>query len=199
MKSRPLRGVLLFLFFYGCYVLVKNITPYSIISVSMTLIDEWVSLNPHWIWPYLSAYPMLAFLYLNSKNETHQRFIEQGFIFQTILCCICYFFYPFEVIRDTSSIEEIDNLSTYALSILYKVDTKGNCLPSTHVCMTLFLAMTYKKYSNKECLTYILGAFVVFYSTLATKQHMFYDMITGVILALITYWIFRPKEKNENI
>jgi membrane-associated phospholipid phosphatase len=85
--------------------------------------------------------------------------------------------------------------NTNALIALFRAtDGAGNCFPSLHVAMTLFLAAGYgaiEKSSIKTILMWFWAGGIIL-SVLTTKQHYLIDIVGGAILAIPCMIFSRP-------
>ena len=67
---------------------------------------------------------------------------------------------------------------------------KQNALPSVHVTISMFPAMTIAEYKPQYRLFFLVCGFLVFLSTFLAKQHFVVDSLSGLILSVIgySYW-----------
>ena len=67
---------------------------------------------------------------------------------------------------------------------------KQNALPSVHVTISMFTAMTIAEYKPQYRLFFLVCGFLVFLSTFLAKQHFVVDSLSGLILSVIgySYW-----------
>ena len=76
------------------------------------------------------------------------------------------------------------------MRFLYRVDTADNLFPSIH-CLTswfCYIGIRGKKEIPKGYRIFsCLMAVAVFISTLTTKQHVLYDVVSGMLLAELSY------------
>ena len=67
---------------------------------------------------------------------------------------------------------------------------KQNALPSVHVTISMFTAMTIAEYKPQYRLFFLVCGFLVFLSTFLAKHHFVVDSLSGLILSVIgySYW-----------
>ena len=89
--------------------------------------------------------------------------------------------------------------------MLYQVDRASNLFPSIHclVSWLCFVGVRGKKHIPKwyQVCSCVM-AIAVFVSTLTTKQHVVIDVLGGVILAEVSYWLmgkFVKYKKRKNV
>ena len=87
---------------------------------------------------------------------------------------------------------DINSSSTWLMSFLYNIDKPTNLFPSIHCLVSWFCYIGIRK--NKSIpLWYrtftMFFAIAIMVSTQVTKQHYIYDVIGGVLIAEITYYI----------
>ena len=116
------------------------------------------------------------------------RFISADFLAK-VVCLICFLLYP-----TTNTRPEIIGSSVWddLLRYLYQIDAADNLFPSIH-CLTswfCFIAVRKNKSISKGYkIASVIMALMVCVSTLTTKQHVYIDVIGGVGLAELSYWL----------
>jgi len=165
-------------------------------------LDNAIPYVPHFIWIYVFWYFMLFAVpyYIASKNKPSLYKYISTYIITTVITGIIFVSFPNSVIRAEITGTDIANK---LVSLIYKMDTPAiNCLPSIHCLFSyLFILAVFdtKKDTSilmKTIIT-ILSILVVL-STLFIKQHVIYDAIASLVLAIIV-WIIVDKTKIYNI
>lgn len=165
-------------------------------------LDKAIPYIPHFIWIYVFWYFMLFAVpyYIASKNTNSLNKYITTYIITTIISGIIFVSFPNSVIR--ADIQGTD-LANKLVNLIYTMDTPAiNCLPSIH-CLFSYLFILAVWDSKKDTSTLmkviitILSILVVL-STLFIKQHVVYDAIASLILA-ITVWILVAKTKIYNV
>ncbi|MDX2305685.1 MAG: phosphatase PAP2 family protein [Microscillaceae bacterium] len=175
------------IFFGVIYLLLNRQQLFKPYLIPLTWIDRKIQLIPWAIWVYISVYPvlMLSFISINEIIQVNQT--VYAFVFLLLVSGITFFFFPTTIVR--SEFESSD-LSGKVLALFRKLDKPQNCLPSLHAsCTVLFLLATF----DVEVFRFygmLLWSLALLWSTMATKQHYFWDVLAGVLLGGLAYVLF---------
>lgn len=77
------------------------------------------------------------------------------------------------------------------MQMITLADSPKNCFPSMHVALTSVATWSLRNHSPKVVRTFIVWTFLIFVSTLTTKQHYFVDILGGMGVA--SFVIFAEK------
>ncbi len=131
----------------------------------------------------------------NRKNDGY-RFLLAHFIGETV----CFFFFIF--LPATMERPEISGTG-FAETILrgtYEADRADNLLPSIH-CFVSWLCFAGIRNINGISRNYrifsLIMAVLVCISTLLVKQHVIFDVMSGVILAELSYYLAGKIRRRE--
>lgn len=150
---------------------------------------------PYCIW-YLLIFLIPYYLYKKDKNIFTKYFTS--YALSTMIANIIFIIYPTYVDRP---IVTGTNILELMARIVFWVDTPAqNCFPSLH-CAVSMLFILYM-FECKKAPTYlkiltVIMSILIMMATLFTKQHVFIDLVSGDILAIISY-IIVGKLKNTN-
>lgn len=151
---------------------------------------------PYCLW-YILIFILPYFLYKKDKDN-FIRYIY-SYIICTLIANIIFIVYPTTVARPEITGKGILEFIT---SFIFKIDNPPmNCFPSLHCAMSMLFILFILEIKNVKKnvkITITLISILIMISTLYTKQHVFIDLISGVILAIITYIIVKIFYK-ENI
>lgn len=154
-------------------------------------VDELVPFIPQFIVVYFGCYILWVVNYCiiaKQDKERRYRFFTADF-YARIVCMLCFLLLPTTNIRP---ILDGSDIWTDAVRFLYSIDPASNLLPSIH-CMASWFCYVGIRGNKKIPLWYRrftgIAALVVFYSTLALRQHVIVDVAAGVALAEITYFV----------
>ena len=106
-----------------------------------------------------------------------------------LFACVIFFVYPTSISREFYLIETNINLSDYVLNFIRQIDTNINCNPSMHVALSLIAALAITSESKKQGILALVWFCLISYSTMATKQHYFYDVLSGALLGLLFWFL----------
>jgi len=165
-------------------------------------LDNAIPYVPHFIWIYVFWYFMLFAVpyYIASKNKISLYKYITTYIITTIISGIIFVSFPNSVIRAEITGTDIANKLVW---LIYKMDTPAiNCLPSIHCLFSyLFILAAFDAKNDTstsmKCAITILSILVVL-STLFIKQHVVYDAVASLVLAIVV-WIIVDKTKIYNI
>ncbi len=161
-------------------------------------IDEAIPFNVWFIIPYYSWYILIFavpyYIFLKDKNRFYKYIINYFFI--SLFANIIFLFYPSIVIRPEF---ETTGILTFMTNFIYWIDNPAiNCFPSLHcaISMLFILIICTMKNANIRFKIFIFFmSILIMFSTLFTKQHVFVDLVSGDILALIVYILFNNNKK----
>lgn len=170
------------LFFSAYLYLLKN--PYfSVTYMPLTSIDEWIGFQPQYLYFYLSlwVYVSLAPALMKTRNELFHYGLYIG-----IVCLIgiaIYIVFPTTIPQIAIEWSRYPDFQT-----LKSVDTAGNAFPSLHVA-TAFFTVFWLDYHLQQMnahpsIRWFNGIWClgIVYSTMAIKQHVFFDVAGGLML-----------------
>lgn len=153
---------------------------------------EWFVI-PYLLW-FLYMPAVFLFLFYHSKNEFY-RICAYEFTGMTI-CLIIYTLFPNGLDLRLSNIDR-NNLLVDLVLLLYDSDTPTNVCPSIHVFGTLSAHICLinsphmKELKTRELIKKIswILTILICLSTVFLKQHSVIDLVCGVILSIILYFV----------
>lgn len=175
----------MWVFFIGYFHTLRN-PVHDVVLMPLTWLDHAVTFQPQALWVYLSLW-----LYIGVAPGLLLTFRELVIYALWIgaLCLTglaCFYFWPTAVPRPPM------DLTGYAgFALLQGVDAAGNACPSLHVATAAFTALWVEHIFRtigaplwlRCCNGLWVGAIV--WSTMATKQHVAWDVAAGLLLALV--------------
>lgn len=167
------------------YIVPNQFVLFQTHPVVLTRFDHWVALAPIWIWFYIAYYPLLIGAYFYTTGTAAQKAYVGAMTLATGVSCLVFVLFPTSIPRELYPLAPGTDLSTLMLAIIRGADESINCLPSMHVCMSFLAASAFTLVCGRW------GRFIVWtlflaicYSTMATKQHYFVDLVAGLALGL---------------
>lgn len=156
-------------------------------------IDSYIPFWPAFSIPYLLYIPyiiftLLFFVYFSEFSV----FVTISFVFCLLIASFFYVFFQTTVPRST--ITSADLFSSL-VNFIYAVDKPYNCFPSLHVSLSVMMYLYWLKRKTRNSI--LLGIFTLFIilSTLLIKQHFIADVIAGIALGILSYYIGSMKLK----
>lgn len=166
------------------YLIIGSIDRNSWV-IEETFIDKSISFNPIGVWLYLSFYIYIPFTFFFASDLLIKR-LSFSIIIGSILSGVLFLLFPSTIVYPHY---EITNVSAYLLKFIENNDTEQNCFPSMHgLLITLCTIANFKSHSKNFKVLIILLTFMMYYSIIQVRRHVFIDLATGIFLAIIV-WI----------
>ncbi|MBB2483029.1 phosphatase PAP2 family protein [Bacillus sp. APMAM] len=181
--SIPLLGTL--------YVILnrQNVKAYSLV----TDLDRHIPFIKIFIIPYVSwfVFILAALIYLCVKNR---QVYYRTLVYFNIGLLICYGIYSvFQTHVPLPTLTGHDLLTNMVRSV-YHLDEPYNCFPSTHVLTSYLILKGFQSAKNIPRPIRIgvsLMALLIMVSILFVKQHVLFDLIGGVAVVEVIYFLHR--------
>lgn len=181
---RILYGLFLFVYFQLGYLWAMQGASIHAVQASYW-IDHAIPLVPFFIIFYMAGY-FFAFVYA-FKEKSESRFqLAMSFYFLLLTCSFLIFkFFPVEMQKTYAAGEDLFSYLTYSQQ---RLDTSYNNFPSLHVSINLFTFLLLKNLLTQK-LKFVAGIFTfcIVISTLLVKQHLFIDVVGGLMMGGLTY------------
>ena len=187
LSKRILFGILVYIYFLIGYSVVSSL---HVISNSrlITAIDNMIPLIPFFVIFYLLGYimPVIPVFMIKDKKKFYR--VIKSYLLILTLSFLIFLIYPMNIDRNPII---NDNLFSKILGNVHFIDTDFNTFPSLHVSLSLFsyLIIINIKQNLKKYLLPILILIVI--STLFVKQHLFIDVIGGLIIGYLAYLFYK--------
>lgn len=151
-----------------------------------TTVDHWVTVSSWWIWIYVSFYIYFIGVYLFSKGLFERQLLFYSYMTSATLSMFTFFVFPTSISREKYLIGHY-GYSESMLNFIRSVDASINCLPSMHICLSTIATISVFRISRSLGYGALLWLGLIAYSTMATKQHYFFDVVTGAALGGFTW------------
>lgn len=183
--------------YFGIQILMKGARHYDLTSG----LDRAIPFVPEWSIIYLGCFAFWGANYIlaaRQKKETWFQFATADYLSRIV----CAFF--FIVLPTTNVRPEVvgDGIPQTLMRFVYQMDEAANLFPSIHCLVSWFCVIAIRGRDEipkwYRAFSYVM-AFLVFASTLFTKQHYIIDVIAGVILAEVCYYIGKHTGWYEKI
>jgi membrane-associated phospholipid phosphatase len=175
-------GVCLALFFgvYGAIGASAAASP-TTKHVLPTAVDALVPLCPEATLAYLALFPLVLMpLFLASDRRVLARGALAYFLMLAVSVPI-WILAPVTVPR--SPVPVVD-LFTWGLALTRWIDPPTNCFPSMHVAEAFCAALVTSRLDRAVGRVMLVGASLIWWSTLALDQHWFVDGAVGLLIAV---------------
>lgn len=163
--------------------------------------DRRVPFRPEWVWIYVICFLFWGINYImitRLGKEEWFRFAVGDYL-SRIICGIFFVLLPTTNIRPEVT---GDGITAWMMQFIYRMDPAFNLFPSIHCLVSWFCFIGLR--GRKEipgwyrCFSCIF-AVLVFASTQFTKQHYFIDIIAGVAIAEICYYIGHHTDRYQKV
>lgn len=169
--------------------------------------NEKVPFWPWTIYPYIIAYPFWAgtFVYISMRSKENMYKMAVITIITFLICGIWYFFWQSDVEnwRLTSGLflnndyltPRTDlNFTESLVMWIYQAAGPRNALPSMHTLMSWLCIITIRLDRKMPVVAKVIIwtlSLAIIIATQTLKQHYVIDLIAGVILAELAFWLLK--------
>jgi membrane-associated phospholipid phosphatase len=191
-------GTALFMavFFY-LYFLVLNHPMAAVHTMPITALDKWIGFWSPAFFPYASLWLYTSLVPALQPNGW--RLLGYGVGIGAVCLTGLAIFAAFPTAVPFTAMDWFNDPSR---SVLQQLDAAGNACPSLHVAAALFSALNLRKLLQEmACPPWVAAVnwvwcAVIVYSTMAIKQHVMWDVVAGVALALCIHALYAPFERR---
>jgi membrane-associated phospholipid phosphatase len=176
--------------FFRLYFYVQRHPLFEVTSIPVTAIDHWIGFQPAALWLYLSLW---IYTGLPVALQPDFRRLARFGLHIGLMCALAlgvFLLWPTSV-----SIVPDASQAGSAFQILHGIDINGNVCPSLHVAAALFSGLWLHALLRRIGVPAWLRALgwlwclAIVYSTMATKQHQFIDVLAGATLGAASGWL----------
>jgi membrane-associated phospholipid phosphatase len=176
----------------ACTYLLYSATNHSHLFASRFLtvlpFEKRLPLVPWTIWIYLTSFFVMIFIFFDIRDLENLHRLTYAFLILQLFCNLVFVLFPVAVPRELSPLPgDIGPITRWLFNYTRTVDTPRNCLPSLHVANSCLISLVYLKENRLKFLFAAAWVLLVSFSTLATKQHYFWDVIAGIAIAVILF------------
>lgn len=148
----------------------------------LTVVDQIVPFQPAWVFIYAFVFlQAVAPVAVITDSRVLTRTVAAYFALYAVGTPI-WFFYPVGVPRPPVPIVD---LWTYGIALVRYVDPPGNCMPSMHVALAVLASLVVYRHDRKAGLVLGFASALIWWSTVAIRQHYATDGLVGGGLALL--------------
>lgn len=173
--------------YWGTQLLMKDKIHYDFTSE----LDNKIPFVKEWVVIYLVCYVFWAANYILISREGKDEWFRFAFadMLSRIICGVFFIALPTTNVRPAV---DGNDIFSWLMRLVYMKDLPTNLFPSIHCLVSWFCFIGIKK-SKKVPLWYkvfsCIFAILVCLSTQFTKQHYLIDIIGGIVLAELCYYI----------
>ncbi|WP_082891154.1 phosphatase PAP2/dual specificity phosphatase family protein [Chryseobacterium glaciei] len=155
--------------------------------------EKYIPFLPWTIIPYMTSglFFCSVFFFCNTKEQL--KVLTQRMLFVTVVAGICFLLFP---LKFSLQRPEVNNsIFGYSFQFLTTFDSPFNQAPSLHIVYAFIFWSVFRNL-KKWRIFLMIWLVAIGISTLTTYQHHLIDIISGTILAHISFIIF-PYQKNN--
>lgn len=192
-------GIIAFIFASIIYLSSNHFLLFTPHFLSLTTIDKAIPFIPATIWIYLTEYFLFISVYLFCKDLANLNKYLYSFMAMQIVSVIIFICWPTIYPRtDFPLPNTIHNLTIQIFTYFRMLDRPTSCLPSLHISSCYLSAFIFLEEQKEKFWFFFLWATTIGISTLTTKQHYLIDVIAGLLMAYIFYWLFHRYIRYKN-
>ena len=178
------------IFFYSYFAVLHS--PIGVVTIMpLTWVDDWIAFWPPAFYLYASLWVFTALV--PALQPSLLRLVAYGCGIGSLClsALVIFSFFPTAVPYEFSSW-----FTDPSLSLLRSLDLAGNACPSLHVATAIFTAMVmHQLLRDLEAPPWVqqaswLWCALIVYSTMAIKQHVFWDVLAGMVLGVFFGWLY---------
>jgi membrane-associated phospholipid phosphatase len=192
------KGEIIFIIFllqiFLFYKLIQIYFPIG--QVFETSLDEQIPFISSFVIAYYLYIPMLFLPFIMTfRNKKNFLAISTAFLFASLICNIIYMLFQTTIVRPELAPTTIFN---QLVLIVYSIDSPLNLFPSEHVTFTVLSLLCLFKINKKVAYITLPFVILIVLSTLFIKQHHIPDVLAGLVLAFVSYFVFKKMISLNN-
>ncbi|MFT5905261.1 MAG: membrane-associated phospholipid phosphatase, partial [Cryomorphaceae bacterium] len=168
------------------YAILQHVEISPVLWMPALAIDKAVAVFFPSIWLYYSFYLLLGLVGLTVEKKLFIQYLYTiGWV--TAVSHAVFLFLPNGVMRSDIDFQTAPPI----YQLLASVDLPRNAMPSLHASLSVVAAIAvqfssvFPKWSKPLVWLWVL---VIFWSTIAIRQHVSLDLIAGSVIAAIVWW-----------
>lgn len=170
---------------------VSKLVTNNFVHYDFTLkIDGMIPVVPIFIIVYVFCYIewIIGYILISRESKEYCFYYIAADIVAKIICLMCFCIIPTTYVRPRLGTGIFNNM----IAFIYKVDGPVNLFPSIH-CLESWMcfrsSMKMQKVPKLYKIFTLIYAFLVFLSVVFVKQHVFIDIIGGILVMELGLWI----------
>ena len=152
-------------------------------------IDQFIPFIGWMVIPYYSYYILIIIPPFIIKDKERLSSLTYTLIKATIFCYIFYILWPISS-SDILKQVDVENSFFFLHSSITFDFLNQNAFPSMHVFVSTIIALVLVKELPKFRILFYLSAAGIFFATFLIKQHYVLDSISGLIIAVVAYFLY---------
>ena len=192
ISKRHWLGILWLVLAGGSYFVINRLPRGELIDMS-TDFDRALPTWPIFVVPYLSFLPLVFILMplLLWRNERLFRVFTLSVLAAQVVMNVCYLLIPATLVRP--ELQGSDIFTVLLRDVVWVIDQPLNTFPSNHVALSVLaiVVLAWLPDGFKRFWWLQVWLALVAVSTLLTHQHVIWDLISGVVLGVVSAYAVR--------
>ena len=181
------------------YLTLQHLHFFPATPMPMSFIDTAIGFSPGAVWAYLSVYLLLPIGPFLMVDRERIFCYARGIVVMAIVAVIVFVFFPTICARPQGG----PTNALYRAFVAF--DNPYHAFPSLHAAFAIYSALcaievgrALRWLTGFEIVFWIWAA-VILYATLATRQHVFADIVAGGLLGLGAYQFCLRRSQSNNL
>ena len=184
-------GVLMCLFAVALYLPSNHIHLFEPQILPMTWLDHQIPFLPNTVWIYFSEWFFFITVYIASRDLVNLSKYFFSYVALQCVSVLIFWFWPTAYPRNLYPLPaDLNAVTAWFFNSLRTVDTPANCAPSLHVSSVYLSSFIFLDDQKKKFPLFFFWGTAIAVSTLTTKQHYIVDVVSGFMMAAVTYYVF---------
>ncbi len=194
-RTKYVYGLIIATGTYLFYTTTNQLELFPAGTLPLTRFEQDLPLLPWTIWPYLPSFFFMACIFFDVRSLENLHRLAYAFLALQLICNLIFIFFPVSVPRDLYPVpEDVGPITRWMFDYVRAVDTTRNTIPSLHVANSMLISLVYLREHRGKFMLAALWVAVIGFSTLGTKQHYLWDVLSGMALAVVLYALaFSPR------
>jgi protein-tyrosine phosphatase len=155
--------------------------------------EKYIPFLPWTIIPYMTSGLFFFLVFFLCENKEQLKVLAQRMLFTTTVAGLCFILFPLKFSLEKPEIAQ--TFLGYSFRFLKTFDSPFNQAPSLHIAYALIFWSVLRNLKKRR-LFFMGWLLLLGFSTLTTYQHHCIDILSGSVLAHISFVVF-PYRKND--
>jgi membrane-associated phospholipid phosphatase len=183
---RVYSGILVVIWILAPYAILQHVEIFPVLWIPELALDRAIPVFLPGIWVYFSFYILLGLVGLTVEKKIFITYLYTvGWV--TAVSHAFFLFMPNGVMRSDVDLDSAPTIYQFLVSL----DLPRNAMPSLHASLSVVAAIAaqfstiFPRWSKPLIWLWVLA---IFWSTIAIRQHVSLDLVSGGIIAGIVWW-----------
>ncbi len=189
VRGKYFAGVLTIVLTAVLYVVPNRLYGSSGTLLPMTLLDIAIPFWPASGVIYATTFAFLLGTFISIRDLSDASRFLYACLFAQVLAAACFALWPTTYPRELYPIStQLSPFGAALVRFFRDLDSPANCLPSLHVSATALCVAVLN--TRRHSIAAVVAGLLFTLSTLTFKQHYVVDVLAGLALGLLAYFLF---------